>query len=112
MKRWRGRGSWWRLPTAANTATAWCSSRTPTPLDGRLDLVAVAGGSALIQFWRARRLAWRPLAPAAGVHRARVKGAIISGDRMRCHVDGEPFDASGSIEVRLAPGALRVAGVA
>lgn len=82
------------------------------PLDGRLDLVAVAGGSALIQFWRARRLAWRPLAPAAGVHRARVRSAVIRGDRMRCHVDGEPFEASGTIEVRLAPGALNVAGVA
>ena len=82
------------------------------PLDGRLDMVAVAHGSALMQFWRARRLAWRRLAPAAGVHRARVKGAVIQGARIRCHVDGEPFDASGRIEVRLAPGALRVAGVA
>ena len=31
------------------------------PTDGRLDVVAVADGSPLTQFWRARRLAWRRL---------------------------------------------------
>jgi hypothetical protein len=29
-----------------------------------------------------------------------------------CHVDGEPFETSGRIEVRIAPGALRVSGAA
>jgi YegS/Rv2252/BmrU family lipid kinase len=81
-----------------------------SPTDGQLDMVVVDDGPALAQFWRARRLTWRRLAPAAGVHRARITGATLRGERLSCHVDGEPFEASGTIEVRLVPGALRVAG--
>lgn len=81
------------------------------PSDGWLDLVAVEGGSPVRQLWRARRLAFRRLAPAEGVLRARIQTATVSGARLRCHVDGETFDASGEIAVGLDPGGLRIAGV-
>jgi len=81
------------------------------PTDGKLDMVMVTGGSALRQFWRARRLSFRRLAPAEGVHRARVSSASITGDRLQCHVDGQPFDASGTLRVSVRPGAIRIAGV-
>lgn len=80
------------------------------PADGWLDLVAVDGGSPLRQLWRARRLTFRRLAPAQGVRRARIKSALVSGARLRCHVDGETFDASGDLHVGIDPGCLRVAG--
>jgi diacylglycerol kinase (ATP) len=81
------------------------------PTDGRLDMVMVAGGSTLRQFWRARRLTWRRLAPAEGVYRARVTSASITGDVLLCHVDGQPFDASGTLRVSVKAGGIRIAGV-
>ena len=80
------------------------------PSDGWLDAIVVAGGSPIRQFWRARRLGWRPRSPAEGVLRARVQHATIAADRLECHVDGETFDASGTIDVSITPGALRIAG--
>ena len=77
--------------------------------DGWLDAVVVAGGSPIRQFWRARRLSWRPRSPAEGVIRARVQQATIAADRLECHVDGETFDASGTVDVSITPGALRIA---
>ena len=78
--------------------------------DGWLDAVVVAGGSPLRQFWRARRLAWRPQHPAEGIVRARVQQATISAEVLECHVDGETFEANGSVDVSIEPGALRIAG--
>lgn len=78
------------------------------PADGRLQAVVVAGGSALTQLWRARRLAVRRLAPARGIVRAAVRHAEISGERIACQVDGETFEATGSIAVTIWPRALRV----
>ena len=72
--------------------------------------------------WRSRRLAAaavlaRPPVefPAAGAgirHRsgARLRDATIVGDDLRCHADGETFDASGTLRIRLQPRALRVVG--
>ncbi len=80
------------------------------PADGLLDMVMVAGGSAVRQFWRARRLAWRRLAPAEGVRRGRIASASITGDVLQCHVDGQPFDASGTLHIRVKPGAMLIAG--
>jgi YegS/Rv2252/BmrU family lipid kinase len=77
--------------------------------DGELNAILVAGGGILSQFWRARRLAVRPLASARGVWRSRVTSARITGDRLDCHVDGETFETSGEIVVELKPGAIRVA---
>lgn len=82
-----------------------------SPSDGWLDTLIVKGGGPWRQLWRSRRLAWRPMLPAEGVWRGRVRGASITGARLVCHVDGEPFEASGEITVRLDPGALLVAGL-
>lgn len=79
------------------------------PADGLLDLVVVAGGSSLSQFWRARRLGFRRLAPARGVTRGRITSARVTGEQLVGHVDGQPFSTGGIIEVRIAPSALQVA---
>lgn len=80
------------------------------PADGRLDVLVVAGGPALRQFWRARRLLVRQRSPAEGLYRTQVTSASISGDSLVCHVDGEVFETAGSIDVKLAPKGLQVAG--
>lgn len=79
--------------------------------DGRLDMVVVNGGGPIQQFWRARRLMVRRMAPARGLWRGSVTNASIRGDRLMCHVDGETFEASGELNVVIVPGALMVAGV-
>ncbi len=81
------------------------------PTDGRLDAVIVDDGSPLTQIWRMRRLAFGVRRPAKGIFRYRVREASVSGERLICHVDGETFEASGELTVRLAPGALRIAGI-
>jgi len=48
------------------------------------------------------------MSPAEGVWRGRVKGASIEGEHLCCHVDGEPFEAQGQVELRLEPSALNV----
>jgi diacylglycerol kinase (ATP) len=80
------------------------------PSDGWLDAVIVDDGSAVRQLWRMRRLMFGVGRPAEGIFRYRVQHASVTGDRLVCHVDGETFETSGVIEVRVAPGALRVAG--
>ncbi len=85
-------------------------SADASPSDGLLDAVIVDDGSALRQLWRMRRLALGVRRPAEGIFRCRVRQASVAGERLRCHVDGETFETSGTIEVRLAPGALRVVG--
>lgn len=80
------------------------------PTDGRLDMVMVAGGSPLRQFWRARRLQWRQLAPAEGVRRARITAAAVGGDLLQCHVDGQTFETRGTLHVGIRPAAIRIAG--
>ena len=78
--------------------------------DGHLDMVVVSGGGPFSQFWRARRLLLRRMAPARGLWRGQVTHATISGERLVGHVDGETFEASGDLHVVLQPGALMVAG--
>ena len=80
------------------------------PTDGLLDLVMVAGGSTFRQFWRARRLSFRRLAPAEGVRRGRITSASITGDRLECHVDGQPYETSGTLNVRVKGGGMLIAG--
>lgn len=79
------------------------------PSDGWLNAVIVEPGAALRQVWRARRLFFRPLKPAAGVHRQLVHRARISADTLLCHVDGEVFESTGDLDVTIQPGALQVA---
>ena len=81
------------------------------PRDGWLDVVAVSSGSFLRQFWRARRLVVGRHRAAEGIHRTRVRSATVSGDVLMCHVDGETFEAAGSVDVRIRPGGIRVAGI-
>lgn len=76
--------------------------------DGVLDVLIVKAGSAWGQMWRARRLYWRPGAPAAGMERLKTRTARISGDRLMYHLDGEPFETTGSIEIRVERQALVV----
>lgn len=79
--------------------------------DGRLNAVIVSGGSPMRQIWRARRLGFRSLAPAEGVMRRTIERARVSGDHLVCHVDGEVFEASGVVDVRVVPGQIRLAGL-
>jgi len=81
------------------------------PADGWLDAVIVDAGTPIRQLWRARRLAVGVRRPAAGIHRLRVQQARISGERLVCHVDGETFETRGSIDVRIQPKAIGIAGV-
>jgi diacylglycerol kinase (ATP) len=80
------------------------------PSDGWLDLVVVDDGSALRQLWRLRRLALGLRRPAEGIFRYRLRTATIAGDRLVCHVDGETFETTGTLDVHLVPGALQIAG--
>lgn len=82
------------------------------PSDGWLNAVVVADGTPLAQLWRARRLFVRPLRPAGGVRRVRVQTASVEGELLGCHVDGEPFEARGILNVRIEPAAVRVVGLA
>lgn len=80
------------------------------PRDGRLNAVVVSDGSALRQLWRARRLFVRQLEQAEGVGRTLVSTATIAGDSLQCHVDGEPFEATGTLTVRVETGGVKIAG--
>ncbi len=79
--------------------------------DGWLDAVLMDDGPLWRQFWRARRLSVGVRRPAHGIRRVRVQSATVAAGRLACHVDGEPFDADGVVDVRIAPRALRVAGL-
>jgi diacylglycerol kinase family enzyme len=59
-----------------------------------------------------RHLLWGVNRSAAGIRHARVQTASVTGERLVCHVDGEPFETSGRIDVRIIPGALTVSGAA
>ena len=81
------------------------------PRDGWLDVVLVDDGPAWKQVWRSRRLAIRHERRVEGVYRARVRSATVSGEHLQCHVDGETFEATGTLDVRIRPRALRVCGL-
>lgn len=81
------------------------------PRDGLLDVVAVSGGSFFRQFWRARRLVVGRQRPAEGIMRTRVRSASVSGDVLICHVDGETFEATGRVDVRIRPSGIWVAAM-
>jgi diacylglycerol kinase (ATP) len=80
------------------------------PADGWLDAVTVADGSTTRQIWRMRRLAIRRDRSAEGIGRLRVQRARVEGARLVCHVDGEAFEPTGAVDVRVDPAALRVLG--
>jgi YegS/Rv2252/BmrU family lipid kinase len=76
--------------------------------DGLLDMVLVSAGGPLRQFWRARRLFWNHRRAAEGIERARVVKATVRADVLVGHLDGEPFEATGSLEIGVRPQALWV----
>ena len=76
--------------------------------DGLLDMLVVNAGSPVRQVWRARRLFWNHRRAAEGIERARVVRATVRADVLLGHLDGEPFEASGSIEIGVRPQALWV----
>ena len=76
--------------------------------DGQLDMVLVSEGGPVRQAWRARRLFWNHRRPAEGIERARIVRATISADVLVGHVDGEPFEVTGALEIGVHPGALWV----
>ena len=80
------------------------------PSDGWLDVVLVDAGGPIRQLWRARRLAVGHGRPAQGVFWGRCRSAVITGDRLVCHVDGETFVTKGRVDVRIEPGAIQVCG--
>jgi len=81
------------------------------PRDGWLNVVLVDDGTALRQIWRSRRLFIGRNKPTAGITRTRARGGSVSADRLICHVDGETFERTGTIDVRIAPRALRIRGL-
>jgi diacylglycerol kinase (ATP) len=76
--------------------------------DGLLDVLIVEAGNPLQQIWRSRRLFWGYRRPAAGVERARATHASIHGQSIVYHLDGEVFETSGSLDIRLRPQSLLV----
>jgi YegS/Rv2252/BmrU family lipid kinase len=76
--------------------------------DGIVDIVLVDAGTPLEQIWRARRLFWRHRSPARGMERARALHATVRGASIVGHLDGEVFETSGELEIRIRPQALLV----
>lgn len=79
--------------------------------DGWLNAVMLEDGPLWRQFWRARRLKIGARRPASGIRRGRVRTATVEAPQLRCQVDGEPFEAADAIDVRIAAGALHMAGL-
>ena len=92
-------------PTYGNLAVLAPDARLR---DGRLDMVLVSKGGPVRQAWRARRLFWNRRRPAEGIERARIVRATVRADVLVGHVDGEPFEVAGSLEIGVRPQALWV----
>jgi diacylglycerol kinase family enzyme len=92
-------------PTYGNLAVL---SRDASLCDGLLDMVLVSAGGPVRQVWRARRLFWNHRREAEGLERARIVRATVSADTLLGHLDGEPFEAAGTLEIGVRPGALWV----
>jgi diacylglycerol kinase (ATP) len=80
------------------------------PADGLLNAIVVDDGTAISQLWRARRLFVNKLGPAGGVRRVKIREASVESTELFCHVDGEPFETSGRLDIRVEPGGLSVVG--
>lgn len=76
--------------------------------DGLLDMVLVSAGRPVRQIWRARRLFWNRRRAAEGIERARIVRATVNAGELVGHLDGEPFEASGPLEIGVRPLALWV----
>jgi diacylglycerol kinase (ATP) len=80
------------------------------PNDGRLDAVVVDDRSLVRHVWRVRHLFRGTADRAEGVLTKAVERAVVECDQpMAIHADGEPVPAATRAEVRVLPGAIRIA---
>jgi YegS/Rv2252/BmrU family lipid kinase len=78
--------------------------------DGRLDAVVVDDRSLVKHVWRVRHLFRGTADRAEGVITRRVRHAVVESDEpLSIHVDGEPVPPATRAEVRVLPGAIRIA---
>lgn len=78
--------------------------------DGRLDLVVVAERSPLSMAWHVPRLFTGTIGRMAGCTLERLERLTIEADApIPYHLDGEPVEGGRRLEVRVRPGAIRVA---
>jgi len=80
------------------------------PADGILNIVALHAAPPMQSLWQTRLLLFPTARPTPGVDRHRTATCEISGARLLCHVDGESFEAADTVQVRIQPAALRIAG--
>ena len=101
------------LVTVANSAQFGSGARiAPRALldDGLLDLVVVEERARWRTVLNVRRLVDGTVEKIPGCSICHIQQATIESDRpMVFHVDGEPVDGGTRLEVRVLPGALRVA---
>ena len=77
--------------------------------DGLLEATIVEDRSVLARFVDARHLALKSIARARRVAVSQVRSATVASEsRLQYHLDGEPGSASGSVAIRIQPGALQV----
>jgi YegS/Rv2252/BmrU family lipid kinase len=80
------------------------------PTDGRLDAVVVDDRSLVRHFWRVRHLFRGTADRAEGVLTRPIERAVVESDQpMAIHADGEPVPSATRAEVRVLPGAIRIA---
>ena len=79
--------------------------------DGLLDATIVEERGVVARFWHARHLAFGTTDRAPRVQVRPVRRALIRTDApVEFHVDGEPGVVESPVEIKVIPGALRVAG--
>jgi diacylglycerol kinase family enzyme len=78
------------------------------PSDGLLDVVVVGRGSILRQVWRGRRFLLRREAVRSVID-GRIRRATVSATSLVGQVDGEPFELTSPVTVRVDAGAIRLA---
>lgn len=77
--------------------------------DGLLEATIVEDRSVLARFVDARHLALKSIARAPRVAVSQIRSATVASEgRLQYHLDGEPGSASGSVAIRIQPGALQV----
>jgi YegS/Rv2252/BmrU family lipid kinase len=80
------------------------------PTDGRLEAVIVDDRSLFKHFWRVRHLFRGTADQAEGVLTRSFERAVVESDQpMAIHADGEPVPPATRAEVRVVPGAIKIA---
>lgn len=79
--------------------------------DGLLDLVTIADRSAAAMIWHAPRLFTGSIGRMRGYAIEQIQSTIIESTRpIPFHVDGEPTIGGNRVEIRVRPGAIKIAG--